>query len=79
VRPGRRCKRSSLASQSHGKRNLYLEAHGSTVILLSHSDHKYSDKIYEAMFTPELCAKLKSKTQEDQIKVAKNRGKGPDG
>lgn len=48
-------------------------------ITITHSDHEYFDKIYETKFTPELCAKPKSKTQENQIKFAKNEGKGPDG
>lgn len=54
-------------------------AHFYDDITITHSDQEYFDKIYETKFTPELCAKPKSKTQEDQIKFAKNEGKGPDG
>jgi predicted NAD/FAD-binding protein len=48
-------------------------------ITITHCDSKYFEKIYETRFNPALCAEPKSKTQEDQIKFAKNEGKGPDG
>ncbi len=48
-------------------------------ITITHSDYEYFDKIYETKFDPELCAKPKSKAQEDQIKFAKNESKGQDG
>ena len=48
-------------------------------ITITHSDHEYFDKIYETKFNPELCARPKSKAQEDQIRFAKNESRGQDG
>ena len=48
-------------------------------ITITHSDSKYFQQNYETRFDPELCAKPKSKQQEDQIKFAKNESTGLDG
>jgi hypothetical protein len=48
-------------------------------ITITHSDHEYFGKIYETKFNPQLCAKPKSKAQEDQIKFAKGESKSQDG
>lgn len=47
-------------------------------ITITHSDSDYFQKIYETRFNSELCAKPKSKAQEDRIKFAKNEAKGQD-
>ncbi|KAI9796826.1 MAG: hypothetical protein M1833_005969 [Piccolia ochrophora] len=48
-------------------------------ITITHSDTQYFQKHYETSFKPELCAKPKSKAQEDQIAFAKNEARGQDG
>ncbi|MCJ1307566.1 hypothetical protein MMC25_001213 [Agyrium rufum] len=48
-------------------------------ITITHSDSKYFDSIYETKFNPELCAKPKTKAQEEQVAFSKNEGPGPDG
>lgn len=48
-------------------------------IAITHSDHEYFNEVYETKFKPELCARPKSKTQEAQIKSAKDECKGQDG
>ena len=48
-------------------------------ITITHSDSKYFQQNYETHFNPELCAKPKSKQQEDQIAFAKNEKEGQDG
>ncbi|KAL8985287.1 MAG: hypothetical protein Q9177_004477 [Variospora cf. flavescens] len=47
-------------------------------ITITHSDSDYFAKNYETRFSEELCAKPKSKQQEDQIAFAKNERPGPD-
>ena len=46
-------------------------------ITITHSDADYFQKNYETHFKSELCAKPKSKEQEDMISFAKNESKGP--
>lgn len=48
-------------------------------ITITHSDSDYFQKIYETKFDPELCAKPKSKAQEQQIKFAKDEAEGEEG
>ena len=48
-------------------------------ITITHSDSDYFDKIYQTRFDADLCAKPKSKAQEDQVKFSKNEAPGPDG
>ena len=48
-------------------------------ITITHSDPGYFNSIYETKFDADLCAKPKSKAQEDQIKFAKNETKGQNG
>jgi hypothetical protein len=45
-------------------------------ITITHSDEKYFQKMYEVDFKDELCAKPKSKAQEDQIAFAKKEQRG---
>ena len=47
-------------------------------ITITHSDSKYFEQNYETHFQDSLCAKPKSKAQEDQIAFSKNEGQGPD-
>ncbi|PQE16502.1 FAD dependent oxidoreductase protein [Rutstroemia sp. NJR-2017a BBW] len=47
-------------------------------ITVTHSDQEYFQKHYETKFDPELCAKPKSKLQEDQIAFAKGEKRGID-
>lgn len=47
-------------------------------ITITHSDSDYFRANYETQFSDELCAKPKSKQQEDQIAFAKNEQPGPD-
>ncbi|KAM3071908.1 hypothetical protein ACMFMF_007306 [Clarireedia jacksonii] len=47
-------------------------------ITVTHSDQEYFQKHYETKFDPELCAKPKSKIQEDQIAFAKGEKRGTD-
>ena len=47
-------------------------------ITITHSDTSYFNKLYETKFDPSLCAKPRSKTQEQQIAFAKNEAKGVD-
>ncbi|KAL8826790.1 MAG: hypothetical protein Q9170_007270 [Blastenia crenularia] len=47
-------------------------------ITITHSDSDYFQKNYETRFSEELCAKPKSKQQEEQIAFAKNESTGPD-
>lgn len=47
-------------------------------ITITHSDADYFQKNYETRFSPDLCAKPKSKQQEEQIAFAKNESTGPD-
>lgn len=46
-------------------------------ITITHSDSKYFQKNFETHFNPELCAKPKSKQQEDMIAFSKNERPGP--
>ena len=48
-------------------------------ITITHTDSDYFAKVYETQFNPELCAEPKSEAQKQQIKFAKNEGKGQDG
>ena len=52
-------------------------------ITVTHTDHNYFNSMYETQFDPELCANPKSKSQEDQIKFARNESthaeSGPSG
>ncbi|KAI9844110.1 MAG: hypothetical protein M1837_005824 [Sclerophora amabilis] len=54
-------------------------AHFFDDITITHSDSKYFQSVYETEFKPELCAKPKSKAQEDQVAFAKNEARGQDG
>lgn len=47
-------------------------------ITITHSDSQYFQKHYETTFDSELCAKPRSKAQEDQIAFAKAQQRGPD-
>ena len=47
-------------------------------ITITHTDHDYFSKIYEAHFDPSLCAEPKSKEQEQQIQFAKDEANGSD-
>jgi hypothetical protein len=47
-------------------------------ITVTHCDTSYFSKLYETHFNPQLCAKPKSKAQEQQIAFAKNEAKGVD-
>lgn len=48
-------------------------------ITITHSDSDYFQKIYETRFNPDLCAKPKSKAQEQQIDFAKEETIGEGG
>ena len=48
-------------------------------ITITHSDSDYFDKVYQTRFDADVCAKPKSKAQEDQVKFSKNEAPGPDG
>ena len=48
-------------------------------ITITHSDADYFQKNYETHFKSDLCAKPKSKQQEDQVAFAKNEKEGPGG
>ncbi len=48
-------------------------------ITVTHSDSEYFNKHYETTFKEELCAKPKSKEQEDQVAFAKGLENGPTG
>jgi hypothetical protein len=47
-------------------------------ITITHSDSKYFQKHYETKFDSDLCARPKSKSQEDQIAFAKGEQRGVD-
>ncbi|KAL8947506.1 MAG: hypothetical protein Q9222_006225 [Ikaeria aurantiellina] len=47
-------------------------------ITITHSDADYFQKNFETRFSDDLCAKPKSKQQEDQIAFSKNEKRGPD-
>ncbi|KAL3425774.1 hypothetical protein PVAG01_02565 [Phlyctema vagabunda] len=48
-------------------------------ITITHSDDTYFQKHYETKFDPKLCAKPKSKAQEDQVAFSKGEQKGEGG
>ncbi len=48
-------------------------------ITITHSDSRYFQRNYETRFNPELCAKPKSKKDEERIQFAKNEANGQDG
>ncbi|CAL8584035.1 hypothetical protein XPA_009643 [Xanthoria parietina] len=47
-------------------------------ITITHSDSAYFQKNFETVYSDELCAKPKSKQQEEQIAFAKNEQPGPE-